>query len=94
MGLCTLPEKLDAFQTLIEIHYRYYQLHANLLVALAFAYGARFFATPWRAYRVGAVDLGFMIVSVILFLGSRMPCGSITAGPANCSPSPAKGGES
>ena len=67
----TLPEKLEAFQTLIEIHYRYYQLHANLLVALAFAYAARFFATPSRAYRVGTVDLGFMIVSVILFLGSR-----------------------
>ena len=24
----TLPEKLEAYQALIEIHYRYYQLHA------------------------------------------------------------------
>ena len=67
----TLPEKLEAYQALIEIHYRYYQLHAHLLIALAFAYAARFFATPWRAYRVGAVDLGFIIVSVVLFLASR-----------------------
>ena len=67
----TLPEKLEAYQALIEIHYRYYQLHSHLLVALAFAYGARFFATPWRAYRVGVVDLGFIIVSVVLFLASR-----------------------
>jgi hypothetical protein len=66
-----LPEKLEAYQALIEIHYRYYQLHAHLLIALAFAYVARFLATPWRAYRVGAVDLGFIIVSVVLFLASR-----------------------
>ena len=32
---------------------------------------ARFFATPWRAYRVGVVDIGFIIVSVVLFLASR-----------------------
>ena len=66
-----LPEKLDAFQTLIEIHYRYYQLHANLLVALAFAYAARLSATPWRAYHVGIVDLGFVVVSIVLYFGSR-----------------------
>ena len=67
----TLPKKLDAYQALIEIHYRYYQLHSHLLLAFAFAYAARFFATPWRAYRVGAVDLGFVIVSVVFFLASR-----------------------
>ena len=66
-----LPERLDAYQTLIEIHYRYYQLHANLLVALVFAYVARFTATPWRAYHPGAVDLGFVVVCAVLFLGSR-----------------------
>jgi hypothetical protein len=67
----TLPAKLEAYHALIEIHYRYYQLHSHLFVALAFAYGARFFATPWWAYRVGVVDLGFIIVSVVLFLASR-----------------------
>lgn len=66
-----LPERLEAYQALIEIHYRYYQLHAHLLLALAFAYGARFFATPWRAYRAGWVDVGFIIVSVVLFFASR-----------------------
>ena len=66
-----LPEKLDAFQALIEIHYRYYQMHANLLVALTFAYAMRFLATGWRAYQVGAVDLGFIVVGVVLFFGSR-----------------------
>jgi hypothetical protein len=66
-----LPEKLEAFQTLIEIHYRYYQTHANLLVALAFAYAMRFLAIGWQAYRLGAVDLGFIVIGVVLFLGSR-----------------------
>ena len=66
-----LPEKLEAFQALIEIHYRYYQTHANLLVALAFAYAMRFLATGWQAYQVGAVDLDFIIVGVVLFFGSR-----------------------
>jgi hypothetical protein len=70
-NFATLPEKLEAYQALIEIHYRYYQLHSHLLLALAFAYGARFFATPSGAYRVGVVDFGFIIVIVVLLLASR-----------------------
>ena len=70
-NFAALPEKLEAYQALIEIHYRYYQLHSHLLLAFAFAYGARFFATPWRVYRVGVVDLGFIIVTVVLFLAAR-----------------------
>ena len=66
-----LPERLDAFQALIEIHYRYYQTHANLLVALGFFYVMRFLAIGWRVYRVGAVDLGFIIVGVVLFFAAR-----------------------
>ena len=66
-----LPERLDAFQALIEIHYRYYQTHANLLVALGFFYIMRFLAVGWRAYRVGTVDIGFVIVGVVLFFAAR-----------------------
>lgn len=54
-----LQEKLEAFQTLIEIHYRYYQTHANLLVALVFAYAMRFRAAGWPAYRVGGCGSRF-----------------------------------
>ena len=67
----TLPEKLDAYQTPNREPLSLLSTHAHLLLALAFAYGARFFATPWRAYQAGWVDLGFVVVSIVLFFGSR-----------------------
>lgn len=70
-SFAALQQRLDAFQTLIEIHYRYYQTHGNLLVALAFTYAMRLRAVGWPAYRVGAVDLGFLVVGVILFFAAR-----------------------
>jgi len=36
----TLHQKLEAFHTLVEIHDRYYQFYANMLVALTFTYVA------------------------------------------------------
>lgn len=67
----TLHEKLDAYQALIENHYRYYQHFSNMLLSLAFAYLTRFFAISWQTYHVGMVDLGFVVVEIVLFFGSR-----------------------
>ena len=66
-----LQENVAAYNVLNEIHYKYYQFHANLLVALFLVYMARrihlgFFAAPF-----GRFDLGFLLLSVILFVGSR-----------------------
>ena len=66
-----LHERLDAYQALIEIHYRYYQAHANMFLAILFTYAARFFAIGFRTYQMGAMDIGFLIVSIVLFFGSR-----------------------
>jgi len=66
-----LQENVTAFDVLIEIHYRHYQFHANMLVALAFAYAARRLSlglwSPW----IGWLDGGFILLVVVLFLGSR-----------------------
>lgn len=66
-----LHERLAAYELLVEFHYRFYQFGANALIALLFTYIA-YRATPrgW-AYQWGAVDIGFVLVCVILFLGSR-----------------------
>ena len=66
-----LQENLAAYTVLNEIHYKYYLFHGNLLIALLFVYLARrihlgFFAAPF-----GWFDVGFVLLSVILFVGSR-----------------------
>jgi len=62
-----LKDAVEAFDRLIEIHYRYYQWHANSLVALILA-------AVFRSYSHGlqAGDLLLLLmVVVLLFLGSR-----------------------
>ena len=64
-------ERLGGYELLVELHYRYYQFFANMLIALTFAYIA-YRSTPggW-ADQWGAVDVNFIVVCVVLFLGSR-----------------------
>ena len=66
-----LQDNVAAYNVLNEIHYKFYQFHGNLLIALFFVYVARrvhlgFFVEP-----LGWVDLGCLLLSVILFVGSR-----------------------
>lgn len=66
-----LQENVAAYNILNEIHYKYYQFHSNALLALFFVYVARrihlgFFTAP-----PGWFDAGFVLLSVILFIGSR-----------------------
>ncbi len=62
-----LRNAVDAFNRLIEIHYRYYQWHANSLVALLFAAPLH-----WHSQGFRISELLILIVTmVVLFLGSR-----------------------
>ncbi|MFN0196057.1 MAG: hypothetical protein ACKVT0_04885 [Planctomycetaceae bacterium] len=66
-----LQDNVEAYNVINEIHYKYYQFHGNALLALFFVYVARrlhlgFFTAP-----LGWFDTGFVLLSVILFVGSR-----------------------
>ena len=65
-----LEAKATAFDILVDIHYRYYQFHGNMLVALWFS----FFS--WR-FTFGFIrplvwpEFAFALATAVLFLGSR-----------------------
>lgn len=62
-----LTKNVAAFDQLIEIHYRYYQWHANTFVALNFAVLLRA-----MVYGISATQFGIlMAVDAVLFVGSR-----------------------
>lgn len=66
-----LRDRLDAYQLLVEFHYRYYQFFANMLIALAFssvAHALRPAANP-PGWSLGNTAL--VIVCVVLFFTSR-----------------------
>lgn len=63
-----LPDRLAAFEALVENHYRYYQFYSNTLIAAGFAYAA------WRwtgEFRGGWTDAVFLAIEGIYFAGSR-----------------------
>ena len=66
-----LKESVAAFGVLVDIHYRYYQWNANSLIALVFVYFARRWSQGIWSMPVGWTDLGFLLLALVLFLGSR-----------------------
>jgi hypothetical protein len=66
-----LQERLDAYELLVELHYRYHQFFANMLIALVLAYVAYRSTLTDSMKHWGPLDLGFVVVCVVLFLGSR-----------------------
>ena len=62
-----LSERLDAFEAIVEAHYRYYQFHSNSLIAILFSYLA------WRSFLGVRLwpDLGIATLSAIFFAVSR-----------------------
>lgn len=68
--LCVLQENLDAYQVLVEYHYRHYQFYANTLVSGAFALGAR---AASGGIRVGSfwMIIGWVALAVVFFAASR-----------------------
>ena len=67
LDFSNLGDRVEAYALLIEIHYRHYQFHANMLVAVAFAYGCYRLSSPgW-----GWIDAGVLVIEIVFFLSSR-----------------------
>ena len=64
-------KRLGGYELLVELHYRYHQFFANMLIALVFTYVAYRSTPSGAAAHVGAIDVGFVVVCIVLFLGSR-----------------------
>ncbi|MBY0458204.1 MAG: hypothetical protein K2V38_12760, partial [Gemmataceae bacterium] len=56
-----LDGRVDAFEYLVLVHYRYYKFYANMAVALVWAYAARDHALGWR----GAVCLPLVALFLV-----------------------------
>lgn len=63
-----LEERREAYELLIELHYRYYQFYGNTLVTLLFSYAT--FRMSSRA-ALGWVELGVIFLSGVFFAASR-----------------------
>ncbi|MCA9073719.1 MAG: hypothetical protein KDA93_01710 [Planctomycetaceae bacterium] len=62
-----LADRVLAFDTLIEIHYRFYQWHANMIVALLSCFMLR-----WTAVGINAEEVTTVILLCgLFFIGSR-----------------------
>jgi hypothetical protein len=58
-----------AYEMLNQFHYRYYQCHSNLLVAIVFSYVARIVSVDDWAF--GWLDIGLLALAVVFFVTSR-----------------------
>lgn len=62
-----LGDNVEAFRLLIESHYRYYQFHANMFVALAFCFGCLWIdgrtLHPWMVVALGFLEVIFFATS-------------------------------
>jgi len=66
-----LPANMEAFQSHVDDHYRYYQFYSNALVALVFAYSTAFLTAGSLPGRGGWKDLAFLLIAIVLVSGSR-----------------------
>lgn len=71
LDFARLAGSVDAFDYLVEIHYRYYLFHANLVVALALAYILRHLALAATGYPWGWWDGIFVGLEILFFCGAR-----------------------
>lgn len=62
-----LAQRIDGFEFLVESHYRYYQFHANSLLAIFIHCFFRWQTVNPNRYEVAAI----LITSLALYLGSR-----------------------
>lgn len=64
-----LHDKIDAFEYLVEVHYRFYQFYGNGLIAVLGCYADLRLSPgspPW-----GLLDAATVVVSTVLLAGSR-----------------------
>jgi hypothetical protein len=66
-----LGDRVEAFDFLIEIHYRYYQFYANTMVATCFSYAAWRSAHPFAASPFGWPESAAIALCGVFYLGSR-----------------------
>jgi len=69
-NLGALEDRLDAFNYVVEGSYRYYQAHANMLIAIVWTYSLIRWAGTFPLLGPGT-DLGVIVLSAGLFAGSR-----------------------
>lgn len=65
-----LGTNVEAFNLLIEIHYKHYQFHANMVVATALAYACYRIHTGLRG-TWGWFDAGVAVLEIVFFAMSR-----------------------
>jgi hypothetical protein len=56
---------------MVEFHYRYYQFFANMLIAILLSYPLTRISGAVAAVIGPLADVGFVVVSIVLFLASR-----------------------
>ncbi len=66
-----LQENINAFSALVEIHYRYYQFYANMLVSLVLACAVRWQALGLWSDFLSWHSLAFLLLGGIFFVASR-----------------------
>jgi hypothetical protein len=66
-----LEDKLNAFEGLVEYHYRYYQFNSNMFLAVVFTYVAWLLSHQISFYQAGWMNLVFLFLEAVFWLGSR-----------------------
>ena len=66
-----LQQNVEAFEVLVDIHYRYHQFNAGMFIAILVAYVARRVWLGFWSSPIGWLDLGFFLLEALFFLGSR-----------------------
>lgn len=70
LDFSTLPGKVDAYNLLIEIHYKHFQYYSNMCVATAIAYVCHRIELGTLCH-IDWIDSGFVVLEAIFFLTSR-----------------------
>ena len=66
-----LPERLSAFQLLVENHFRYYEFYGNTAIALPLAWMCVRLSSTSSAIPLGLPDAGVVILTLLLLVASR-----------------------
>ena len=64
-------QSVTAYDTLIEIHYRYYQFYANMVVALTIVWAARYLSASLATGEWNAAAIIFPALILLFWAGSR-----------------------
>ncbi|MGD9689157.1 MAG: hypothetical protein AB7K52_00600 [Phycisphaerales bacterium] len=66
-----LPERLDAFEALVDNHFRYYQFYSNSMVSAAAAYAAWRWSPDTPKPPVGLLEVVLLLLLFVFIAGSR-----------------------